>query len=90
MNESDARREDDLDRREAEVMCFRLRLKVSMVADVRIARGSEFQMTGAAERKERESKLVLDGVGTRNKSKFINNTFYVSRKNDLIHYDVQV
>jgi len=36
-----------------------------MVADVRIARGSEFQMTGAAEQKEREPKLVLDGVGTR-------------------------
>jgi len=37
-----------------------------MVGDVRIARGNEFQMTGAAERKEREPKLVLDGVGTRN------------------------
>jgi len=37
-----------------------------MVADVRIARGSEFQMTGAVERKERAPKLVLDGVGTRN------------------------
>jgi len=36
-----------------------------MVGDVRIARGSEFQMTGAAKRKERELKLVLDGVGTR-------------------------
>jgi len=32
-----------------------------MVGDVRIARG-EFQMTGAAERKEREPKLVPDGV----------------------------
>jgi len=42
MNESDARGEDDLDRREAEVMCFRQRLKVSMVGDVRIARGSEY------------------------------------------------
>jgi len=50
----------------AEVMSFRQRLKVSMVADVRIARGSEFQMTGAAKRKEREPKFVLDGVGTRN------------------------
>jgi len=29
-----------------------------MVADVQIARGSEFQMTGATERKEREPKLV--------------------------------
>jgi len=37
-----------------------------MVTDVRIARGSEFQMTGAAERREREPKLVLDGVGTKN------------------------
>jgi len=37
-----------------------------VVADVRIAMGNEFQMTGAAERKEREPKLVLDGVGTRN------------------------
>jgi len=37
-----------------------------MAADVRIARGSEFQMPGATERKEREPKLVLDGVGTRN------------------------
>jgi len=36
-----------------------------MVADVRIARGSEFQMTGAAECKEREQMLVVDGVGTR-------------------------
>jgi len=37
-----------------------------MVGDVRIARGIEFQMTGAAERKERELRLVVDGVGTRN------------------------
>jgi len=36
-----------------------------MVGDVRIARGNEFQMTGAAERTEREPMLVLDGVGTR-------------------------
>jgi len=36
-----------------------------MVGDVRIARSIEFQMTRAAERKEREPKLVLDGVGTR-------------------------
>jgi len=36
-----------------------------MVADVRIARGSEFQVTGAAEQKERDPKFVLDGVGTR-------------------------
>jgi len=35
------------------------------VRDVRIARGNEFQMTGNAERKEREPTLVLDGVGTR-------------------------
>jgi len=36
-----------------------------MAGDVRIARGIEFQMTGTAERKEREPKLVLDGMGTR-------------------------
>jgi len=65
MNESDARGEEALGRREAEVMCFRQRLKVSMVGDVRIASGFEFQMTGAAERKEREPKLVVDGVGER-------------------------
>jgi len=35
-----------------------------MVEGVRIARGIEFQMTGAAERKEREPKLLLDGLGT--------------------------
>jgi len=34
MNGSDARREDDLDRREAEVMGFFAALKVSIVADV--------------------------------------------------------
>jgi hypothetical protein len=38
---------------------------VSIVVDVRIARGIEFQMTGAAERKEREPKVYVDGVGTR-------------------------
>jgi len=35
-----------------------------MVGDVWIARSIEFQMTGATERKEREPKLVVDGVGT--------------------------
>jgi len=65
MNESDAWGEDDLGRMEAEVMCFRLRLKVSMMGDVLIGRGIEFQMTGAAERKEREPKLMVAGVGTR-------------------------
>jgi len=35
-----------------------------MVGDERISRSIEFQMTGAAERKEREPKLVLEGVGT--------------------------
>jgi len=35
-----------------------------MVGDKRISRSIEFEMTGAAERKEREPKLVLDGVGT--------------------------
>jgi len=29
-----------------------------MVGDVRIARGNKFQMTGAAERKEREPNLA--------------------------------
>jgi len=44
MNESDARGEDDLGRREAECYCvFRLRLKVLMVGDERISRGIEFQ-----------------------------------------------
>jgi hypothetical protein len=42
-----------------------LRLKVSMVGDVRISRGIEFQMTGMAEQKERKPKLVVDGVGTK-------------------------
>jgi len=64
MNEFDARGEDDLVRMEAEVMFFRLCLKVSMVGDVRIARAIEFQKTGTGERKEREPKLVVDGVGT--------------------------
>jgi len=35
-----------------------------MVGDVGSARGSEFQMTGVVEQKEREPQLVLDGVGT--------------------------
>ena len=68
MDESDARKEDDIGRREAEVMCFLAAfegINGSMVGDVRIARGIEFQMTGAAERKEREPKLVVDGVRTR-------------------------
>jgi len=36
-----------------------------MAEDEQISRGIEFQMTGAAERKEREPTLVLDGVGTK-------------------------
>jgi len=45
---------------------FRQRLKVSLVGAERIARFIEFQMTGAAERKEREPKLVMDeGAGQR-------------------------
>jgi len=36
---------------------------VSIVGDVRISRGIEFKMTGAAERKEQEPKLVLDDKG---------------------------
>jgi hypothetical protein len=66
MNKSDARGEDDLGRREAEVLCFQAAFEGvngSMVGDVRIARGIEFQLTGAAERKEQEPKLVVDGVG---------------------------
>jgi len=51
MNESVARGEP---RQEGSRSVFRLRLKVSMVGDVRIASGIEFQMTG-----------VLNGVGTR-------------------------
>jgi len=35
-----------------------------MVGVGRISTGIEFQMTGVAERKERDPKLVLDGVGT--------------------------
>jgi len=36
-----------------------------MVGDEQILKGIEFQMTGVAEWKEREPKLVMDGVGTR-------------------------
>jgi hypothetical protein len=36
-----------------------------MVGEEWISSGIEFQMEGAAERKEREPKLVLDGVGRR-------------------------
>jgi len=36
-----------------------------VVRDERISRGNEFQIIGAAERKEREPKYMLDGVGTR-------------------------
>jgi hypothetical protein len=52
MNEFDAREGDDPGGRGAEVVCFRLRLKVSIVGGVRVARSFEFQMTEAAERKE--------------------------------------
>jgi len=49
---------------EAEIVCFRLRLKVSMAGDERISSGGvEFNMTGATERKDRDLKLVLNGVG---------------------------
>jgi len=65
MNESDTRGEDDLGRGETEVVYFRLHLKVSMVGDERISRSIEFKMTGTAERKEREPKLVLGGIGRR-------------------------
>ena len=36
-----------------------------MVGYTRIARGIELQITGAAERKEREPKFVVDGVETK-------------------------
>jgi len=36
-----------------------------MVGDERISSGIEFQMTGAAEQKEREPKLVLDAMERR-------------------------
>jgi len=36
-----------------------------MVGDERISKVFEFKITGAAERKERKPKLMLDGVGTR-------------------------
>jgi hypothetical protein len=76
MNESDAGGEDDQGRREAEVMCIQVAFegvndrrctdcKGYWIGDVRIAWGVEFQMTRAAERKEQEPKLVVDGVGTR-------------------------
>jgi hypothetical protein len=42
-----------------------LLLKESKEEDERIWSGIAFQMTGAAERKEREQKLVLVGVGRR-------------------------
>jgi len=60
-NKSDAWGEDDLGRREAEVICFRL---FEGVGGERCTdcEGIEFQMTGAAEQK---LKLVVDGVGTR-------------------------
>jgi len=64
MNESDAdaRGEDDQGR-EAEVLCgLKFRLKVGVE---RISRSFQFQITGTSERKEREPKFVLDGVGTR-------------------------
>jgi len=63
-NEFDAQGEDDLGRENRSIV-FRLHLKVSMVGDKRISMGVEFQMTGAAERKEREPKLLLDGLETR-------------------------
>ena len=34
-----------------------------MVGEERISRGIGFQMAGAEQRKERELKLMLDGVG---------------------------
>jgi len=64
MNDSDAWRKDDLGRGKQKYCYFRLRLKVPMVGDEPISI-IEFQMTGAAERKEREPKLVLDGVRTK-------------------------
>ena len=36
---------------------------MSMVGEELISRGIRFQMAGAEQRKERELKLMLDGVG---------------------------
>ena len=63
--ESDARGEDDQSGREAEIMCFHVALEGVMVGEERIQRGIGFQMAGAEQRKERELKLMLDGVGKR-------------------------
>ena len=41
--DSDAWEEDDLGRREAEVVSFRLRLKAPMVCNEQISKGIEFQ-----------------------------------------------
>ena len=62
MNESAARGEDDLRKGKAEVMCF---YTAFGGVDVDRCLDCEFQMTEAAERSEREPKLVVDGVGTR-------------------------
>ena len=59
--ESDARGEDDLSGREAEVMRF----QVALEGINGWGRGIGFQMAGAEQRKERELKLMLDGVGKR-------------------------
>jgi len=42
-------------------VCFKFHLKVSMTGDERVSKSIEFQITGAAERNEREPKLVLGG-----------------------------
>ena len=63
--ESDARGEDDLRGREAEVMRFQVALEGNNGWGELISRGIGFQMVGAEQRKERELKLMLDGVGKR-------------------------
>jgi len=56
---------DNQGTREADVIRFRLRLKVLMVDYKRISCVTEFQMTEAEEWKQREAKLMLDGLRRR-------------------------
>ena len=63
--ESDARGEDDLSGREAEVMRFQVALEGVNGWGERISTGIGFQMAGAEQRKERELKLMLDEVRKR-------------------------
>jgi len=54
---------DDLGREKAEVVCFWVAFEGVDGWSCVYLGGIKFQMTGAAVRKEREPKLVLDGVG---------------------------